>query len=153
MSAPGGGRGTGFIGVSGAVRRGMLQQACCQLACPGRPVQRRLSLACLPSRLQGSTAISSDSYFGREQRHASSSGGGGGGGDGGMSPSGSSRDLDLSAGDLVSKISLTARQDMDSIKQVLHRGARCLRRGNCMLRLGSHPIMFAHICACPFTNI
>ena len=60
--------------------------------------------------LQGSAAISSDAYFGREQR------GGGGGGSG--RGSGSGGDLDMTAGDLVSKISITARQDMDSIKQV-----------------------------------
>lgn len=51
---------------------------------------------------QGSAAISSDAYFGREQA-------GGGGAGGGQ---------DMSAGDLVSKISYTAKQDMESVKQV-----------------------------------
>lgn len=55
--------------------------------------------------MQGSAAISSDAYFGREQRSAGPSGAGGSG-------------VDLSAGDLVNKIGMTARQDMDSIKQV-----------------------------------
>lgn len=53
--------------------------------------------------MQGSAAISSDAYFGREQRM------------GGGSASGSN--LDMSAGDLISKVSITAKQDMDSLKQ------------------------------------
>ena len=52
---------------------------------------------------QGAGAISSDAYFGREQRNSSGAGG--------------SANLDMSASDLVSKIGITARQDMDSIKQ------------------------------------
>lgn len=52
---------------------------------------------------QGAGAISSDAYFGREQRQSSGAGG--------------PANLDMSASDLVSKIGLTARQDMDSIKQ------------------------------------
>lgn len=77
---------------------------CSNMLTPSGPT---LAHACL----QGSAAISSDAYFGREQR-----GGGGGSGRGGGGGSGG--DLDMTAGDLVSKISITARQDMDSIKQV-----------------------------------
>ena len=50
------------------------------------------------NQFQGSTAISSDAYFGRE---SSSQGG---------------DNLDASAADLVSKISLTARQDVQQLK-------------------------------------
>ena len=53
--------------------------------------------------MQGSAAISSDAYFGREQR-------GGGGASG--------SNVDMTAGDLISKVSITAKQDMDSLKQV-----------------------------------
>ena len=57
----------------------------------------------------------------------------------------SSRDLDLSAGDLVSKISLTARQDMDSIKQV----PRCAAwRAYMLLRGRRVVIMIACKLAC-----
>lgn len=61
-----------------------------------------------PMCVQGAGAISSDAYFGREQRASSMSSQGGG-------------NLDMSAGDLVSKISLTAKQDVDAIKQVSER--------------------------------
>ena len=52
--------------------------------------------------VQGSAAISSDAYFGREQRGGGASG----------------SNVDMTAGDLISKVSITARQDMDSLKQV-----------------------------------
>ena len=59
----------------------------------------------LPLPLQGSAAISSDAYFGREQRSSGASG----------------SNVDMTAGDLISKVSITARQDMDSLKQVRRR--------------------------------
>ncbi|PSC67912.1 putative ADP-ribosylation factor GTPase-activating AGD8 [Micractinium conductrix] len=77
------------------------------------------------SQFQGAGAISSDAYFGREQRRGpggSSSGGGGG-------------DMDMSASDLISKVSITARQDMDSIKQVASQaGAKLSRMAQSFMR-------------------
>lgn len=60
-------------------------------------------------RVQGSSAISSDAYFGRESRQASGRGGGGGGGSG---------SADMNASELVQKISLTAKQDMAQLKSM-----------------------------------
>ncbi|KAL4434371.1 hypothetical protein ABPG75_000812 [Micractinium tetrahymenae] len=65
-------------------------------------------------QFQGAGAISSDAYFGREQRQSAGAGG--------------SANLDMSASDLVSKISLTARQDMDSIKQIASQAGTKLSR-------------------------
>jgi ADP-ribosylation factor GTPase-activating protein 2/3 len=59
------------------------------------------------AQFQGSQAISSDAYFGRE-----SSGGGGGGG------VGSGSNMDMTAADLVSKISITAKQDLGQLKDM-----------------------------------
>ena len=58
------------------------------------------------SQFQGSTAISSDAYFGRQS--SASRPGGSSGGD----------SLDASAAELVSKISLTARQDVQQLKAI-----------------------------------
>lgn len=66
------------------------------------------------SQFQGAGAISSDAYFGREQRNSSGAGG--------------SANLDMSASDLVSKIGITARQDMDSIKQIASQAGSKLSR-------------------------
>lgn len=57
-------------------------------------------------QFQGSSAISSDAYFGRQSNRQGGMGGGGGGAD----------SFDVSASELVSKISLTARQDMQQLK-------------------------------------
>lgn len=55
------------------------------------------------AQFQGSQAISSDAYFGRE---SSSSGGGAG------------SNMDMTAADLVSKISITAKQDLGQLKDM-----------------------------------
>lgn len=55
------------------------------------------------AQFQGSQAISSDAYFGRE-----STGGGGGSGS----------NMDMTAADLVSKISITAKQDLGQLKDM-----------------------------------
>jgi ADP-ribosylation factor GTPase-activating protein 2/3 len=65
------------------------------------------------AQFQGSTSISSDAYFGRAS--ASSGGGGGGGGAGGS--------LDAAAAELVSKIGLTARQDVEQLKAMASEAA------------------------------
>ncbi|KAI7836389.1 hypothetical protein COHA_009751 [Chlorella ohadii] len=65
------------------------------------------------SQFQGSAAISSDAYFGREQR-------GGGGASG--------SNVDMTAGDLISKVSITAKQDMDSLKQMASQAGSKLSR-------------------------
>lgn len=74
------------------------------------------------SQFQGAGAISSDAYFGREQRASSMSSQGGG-------------NMDMSAGDLVSKISLTAKQDVDAIKQMAGQaGAKLSRMAQSFMR-------------------
>lgn len=137
----GGGRGSGFGGYgSGAAAKpkaedpGVAQQrfgnakSISSSAFHGRDSQE--SDYEKQQRLQqfsGAGAISSDAYFGREQR--------GGGGGGGASGSSSRNDLDMSAGDLVSKISITAKQDMESMKQVASQaGAKLSRMAQSFMR-------------------
>jgi ADP-ribosylation factor GTPase-activating protein 2/3 len=67
------------------------------------------------SQFQGSAAISSDAYFGREQR-------------GGAGGSASGSNMDMTAGDLISKVSITAKQDMDSLKQMASQAGGKLSR-------------------------
>lgn len=62
------------------------------------------------SQFQGSNAISSDAYFGRESRNTGSD------------------SFDVSASDLVSKISLTARQDMQQLKTLASEAGSKLSR-------------------------
>lgn len=62
------------------------------------------------SQFQGSNAISSDAYFGRESRNKGSD------------------SLDVSASDLMSKISFTARQDMQQLKTLASEAGSKLSR-------------------------
>ncbi|PNH05689.1 putative ADP-ribosylation factor GTPase-activating protein AGD9 [Tetrabaena socialis] len=66
------------------------------------------------TKFQGATAISSADYFGRPESRSGGSGGGGGG----LAPSGSSGDLDMSAADIVNRLSFQAKQDMQQMKQM-----------------------------------
>jgi ADP-ribosylation factor GTPase-activating protein 2/3 len=65
------------------------------------------------NRFQGAAAISSNDYFDRD-----GSGGGGGGGGGSSMARGPSGDMDLTAADLVNRLSFQAKQDLDSMKQL-----------------------------------
>ena len=60
------------------------------------------------AKFQGSTAISSADYF---ERKGSGSGGGGGSGGAGL-------DADMTAADLVNRLSFQAKQDLQQVKQV-----------------------------------
>lgn len=95
--------------------RDQTQHHAAAFACPARPGQ-------------GAGAISSDAYFGREQRADTGAG--------------SSANLDMSASDLVSKIGITARQDMDSIKQA----SRAVRLPTSRAALGTCCSPRVHCC-------
>mmetsp|Transcript_3828 Transcript_3828/g.11056 ORF Transcript_3828/g.11056 Transcript_3828/m.11056 type:complete len:475 (+) Transcript_3828:191-1615(+) len=71
------------------------------------------------SRFQGSQSISSSDYFGREDGSGRGGGGGGGGG-------GSNADFDVTAGELMSKLSVQAKQDMTQIKNMAGTASRKL---------------------------
>ncbi|GAB4815643.1 hypothetical protein N2152v2_002689 [Parachlorella kessleri] len=76
------------------------------------------------AQFQGSAAISSDAYFGRQK-----SGGGGGAGSSSLSGRGGSGNLqDMNASELVSKISLTAKQDMAQLKNMASNAGSKLSR-------------------------
>jgi ADP-ribosylation factor GTPase-activating protein 2/3 len=75
------------------------------------------------SRFSGAAAISSDAYFDR----GDGGGGGGGGGSGGRGPSaGSGSDLDLTAAELVNRLSYHAKQDLDQVKELAGNAVRNL---------------------------
>ncbi|KAF6255454.1 hypothetical protein COO60DRAFT_1627545 [Scenedesmus sp. NREL 46B-D3] len=69
------------------------------------------------SRFSGAAAISSDAYFNRaDGSYSGNHGSGGGGGAGGMAPPGA--DMDITAAELVNRLSFHAKQDMEQVKQI-----------------------------------
>ncbi|WIA20100.1 hypothetical protein OEZ85_005957 [Tetradesmus obliquus] len=67
------------------------------------------------SRFSGAAAISSDAYFNRADGSYSGNPGSGGG-SGGPPPPGA--DMDISAAELVNRLSFHAKQDMEQVKQI-----------------------------------
>jgi ADP-ribosylation factor GTPase-activating protein 2/3 len=70
------------------------------------------------SKFSGSSAISSDAYFDRSGGAGGSGGGGGGGGGGRRPGGGGASDLDLTAAELVNRLSFHAKQDLDQVKEM-----------------------------------